>query len=125
QAVLTKCKSDAGIPEANVTWFVRPFPLVDAIRTIRPRTREGEDRVEQLRKQGFDAVKAVGGLVNVAPDPKNDFIHRTAVFAPPVKGAPEGQKYLLGMNIFDTPNSDDLTLHSWTPRMIARYTTVN
>ncbi|WP_442484928.1 hypothetical protein [Aeoliella sp. SH292] len=125
QAVLNKCQSDAGIPEANVTWFVRPFPLADAIRTIRPRTREGEDRVEQLRKQGFDAVKAVGGLVNVAPDPKHDFIHRTAVFAPPVKGAPEGQKYLLGMNIFKTPNSSDLTLHNWTPRMIARYTTVN
>lgn len=125
QAVLTKCQSDAGIPEANVTWFVRPFPLVDAIRTIRPRTREGDDRVQQLREQGFDAVKAIGGLVNVVPDPKNDFIHRTAIFAPPVKGAPAGEKYLLGMNIFKTPNSPNLTLHNWTPRMIARYTTIN
>ncbi|MDA8745531.1 hypothetical protein N9N28_12940 [Rubripirellula amarantea] len=123
--VMAKCHGEAEAAKADIRWFLRPFPLVDAMRTIRPRTREGEDRVEQLRGQGFDAVKGIGGLVSVASDAKYDFIHRTAIYAPPVQGAADGKKYLLGMNIFQTPNNGELTLHNWTPRVIARYTTVN
>ncbi len=125
QAVMAKCFDATHGMEPNVRWFIKPFPLVDAIRTIRPRTRAGEDRITQLREQGFDAVKAIGGLVTVSPTAEYDFVHRTAIYAPPVPGAPDGKRYRLGMNIFDTPNSEDLALHNWTPRMIARYTTVN
>lgn len=124
-AVMAKCHNDAATGGADIRWFIQPFPLVDALRSIRPRFREGEDRAQQLRKQGFDAIQGVGGLISVAPNEKLDFIHRTAVYAPPVPGAPEDKKYKLGMNILVTPNSGQLDLHNWTPRMIARYTTLN
>lgn len=123
-AVMGKCHNEAA-GSADIRWYIQPFPLVDALRTIRPREREGEDRAMQLRGQGFDAVKGIGGLVQVAADPKYDFIHRTAIYAPPVQGAPDGKRYRLAMNIFQTPNRAPLDLHGWTPRMIARYSTVN
>lgn len=125
QAVLEKASSDGDPAQADIRWFVRPFPMVAALRTIRPRKREGEDRVQQLRDQGFDAIKGVGGLILVASEPDKDFIHRTAIYAPASPDAPEGKKYRLGMNILRTPNSNALALYNWTPRMIARYTTIN
>lgn len=123
--VMAKCQEAADGVQPDIRWFAQPFPLVDAMRTIRPRVTEGEDRLVQLREQGFDAVRGVGGWVNVAYDERHDFIHRTAIYAPPVEGATEGNKYRLGMNIFKLPNSNALAPHNWTPRMIARYTTIN
>lgn len=123
--VMAKCSEHAGTMTPDVRWFIKPFPLVDAIRTIRTRARTGEDRAQQLRDQGFDAVQGVGGFVHVSYDEQHDFIHRTAVYAPASPAAEEGQKYRLGMNVLKLPNSPSLQLHNWTPRMIARYTTVN
>lgn len=124
-AIMSKCSKNAGQMKPDVRWFIKPFPLVDAIRTIRTRKRTGEDRAQQLRDQGFDAIQGVGGYVHVSYDEKHDFIHRTAVYAPASADAEEGQKYRLGMNILKLPNSNKLQLRNWTPRMIARYTTVN
>lgn len=123
-AVMGKCQ-DPSNAAADVRWFIQPFPLVNALRTIRPRKGDGEDRLQQLRNQGFDAVQGIGGLIQVAATEKYDFVHRTAIYAPPVPGASVGNKYLLGMNIFNTPNRAPLDLHNWTPRMIARYSTIN
>lgn len=124
-AIMSKCTDNSKSVDAHIRWFIQPFGLVDALRSIRPRLREGEDRAQQLREQGFDAIQGVGGLVSVAPNEKLDFVHRTAVYAPAVPGAAEGNKYKLGMNILATPNSNQLKLHDWTPRMVARYTTLN
>ena len=123
-AVMGKCRGESKTP-ANIRWFIQPFPLVDAMRTIRPRKSDTEDRLEQLRQQGFDAVKGIGGLVQVASTPKYDYVHHTAIYAPPAPGADGGDRYRLAMNIFKTPNRAGLELHNWTPRMIARYSTVN
>ncbi|MGI9458062.1 MAG: hypothetical protein ACR2NU_15965 [Aeoliella sp.] len=123
--VMSRCSREARAMTPDLRWFLKPFPFVDAMRTIRPRKREGDDRIQQLREQGFDAVLGVGGFVNVSFDEKHDFIHRTVVYAPPVADATDGKKYLLGMNILRLPNRNGLDLHNWTPRMIARYTTLN
>ncbi|WP_197529014.1 DUF3352 domain-containing protein [Aeoliella mucimassa] len=124
-AVMSNCKDSGDFSDGHVRWFIQPFKLVDAIRTIRPRTREGEDRMAQFREQGFDAIQGIGGLIKVSPDAKRDFIHRTFIYAPAATGTEAGEKYRLAMNMFKTPNSSDMQLHNWTPRMIARYTTLN
>lgn len=123
--IMEKCAAEAGEMSPDVRWFVQPFPLVDAMRTIRPRRIEGEDRVQQFREQGFDAIRGAGGFVNVSFDGKHDFIHRTAIYVPPVSGAEAGKKYRLGMNVLKFPNVPAMHLHNWTPRTIARYMTIN
>ena len=125
EAVMAKCKDGLEFRDGHVRWFIRPFELVDALRTIRPHDETREDRAVQLREQGFDALKGIGGLINVSPDSSRDFIHRTFVYAPAVEGAEQGKKYMLAMNMFSTPNSTKMPLHNWTPRMVARYTTLN
>jgi len=125
QEVMSRCAAADQTMQPDLRWFVRPFPFVDAMRTIRPRKDLGEDRIEQLRRQGFGALLGVGGYVHVNFDKKHDFIHRTCAYAPPAKDALEGKKYRLGMNIFKLPNRKGLRPHNWTPRMIAKYTTVN
>lgn len=125
--IQARCAKEAKDLKPDVKWFVDPFNFDLAMKTIDP--PKGEERkgaMQILREQGFDAILAVGGFVNLAVDAEHDVVHRTAVYAPPVSGREsQTQKYNLAMNILKFENGGNLQVEPWAPRMIAAYSTLN
>ena len=60
--------------------------------------------------------RASADIVNLAID-KYELLHRTAVFAPPVK--PGEDRYELAANMLDFPNGGDFEPQAWVPREVA------
>ena len=124
--VMKRAETSAQGTAPDLRWFIDPFRFSDAATTRGDtRSETTADRLRQVREQGFDAIVALGGYVHVSTHPAHDFIHRTVVYAPPQQGAPQGKKYRLAMNMISLPNRQDLDIHDWTPRTVARYTTIN
>src|SRR5207248_8353347 len=75
--------------------------------------------------QGFTAIQGLGGHIFFATD-GTEVLHRTFVFAPPVKHGPSG-KYDLAMRMLDFPNSAPNTLEPpvWTLPEVASYLSFN
>lgn len=127
QATMSRCdNSGSGAPD--VRWFLDPFGYDAAQRSrqVSPQIAEKDDTITLLREQGFDAIRGVGGHVHVKVDQGKDFVHHTAIHAPPKpgrEGRPANEKYDLGMRMAETPNRDDLDIESWAPRSTANYTT--
>lgn len=127
QETQSRCEKESKGLQPDVRWFVDPFNYDLASKSLDPPKdgeRDRKDTMQILREQGFDAILGVGGYVNLAVDAEHDVIHRTAVYAPPVKpGAKE--EYNLAMQIMQLPNGQNLQVEPWAPRMIAAYTTLN
>lgn len=115
-----------GGPDAR--WFLAPFKydLARRSREAKPALADKKDTLTILREQGFDAIEGVGGHVEVAVDAVKDFVHRTAVYAPPkagTEGKPAKDRYELGMRMAETPNVATLDVERWAPRSTANYST--
>jgi hypothetical protein len=125
--IQARCQNEVKGLRPDVRWFVDPFNFDLAMKSINP-PEEGERKgtMQILREQGFDAILAVGGFVNLVVDEEHDIVHRTAIYAPPVPSkVGQAQKYNLAMNILKLGNGGDLQVEPWAPRMIAAYTTLN
>lgn len=127
---MDRCSTEAKTLTPNVRWFAAPFKWDAARRTLHdnPALADRKDTLTILGEQGFDAVRGVGGFINLAVTPAQDFVHRTAIYAPPKPGT-EGksakEKYDLGMRMAELPNRADMPIEPWAPRQTATYTTVN
>lgn len=130
QETMQRCQKSAKGLAPDLRWYISPFAWDAARRTLEARgvVVDRKDTATILREQGFDAVKAIGGYISMAVSPEQDFIHRTAVYAPPTPGT-EGksarEKYRLGMRMAELPNRPDMPIEQWAPRMTATYTTIN
>ena len=72
-----------------VHWFARPFPMARILRKSLHVDRGNQvDILNLLENQGFDAVKAAGGVVVIAGD-KFDMLHRGFILAPPTAPLPK------------------------------------
>jgi hypothetical protein len=117
QAVMKRCADDAGednVPQ--IRWFVELFGYVEAARSNIPERdrRRGQPLTETLRNSGFDAIKGVGGHVSFSVE-GYEFIHRSAVSAPP--------PHEKSMNMLSFPNEADFVPQTWVPRDVATYST--
>ena len=127
QQTMQRCAAQSRVaPDA--LWFFDPFnyDLAHRSRQAEPALADRDDMVTLLRNQGFDAIRALGGHVHVAVDAQKDFVHRTAVYAPPkpgTEGRPAVERYDLGMRMVETPNRRDMTVENWAPRGTANYST--
>jgi hypothetical protein len=66
----------------HVKWFVDPLGYAEVARELDPARRPRKnDLVVILRRQGFDAIQGVGGVVELNA-PQFDVLHRTYVYAP-------------------------------------------
>lgn len=66
----------------HVKWFVDPLGYAEVARELDPARRPRKnDLVVVLRRQGFDAIQGVGGVVELNA-PQFDVHHRTYVYAP-------------------------------------------
>jgi hypothetical protein len=127
RAVMERCLQDEPEQAADVRWYIEPFAYIEAVRTARPRglRKRGKDLAKILASQGFSAVQAVGGFVHFSVDDKYELVHRTAVYAPAVAEAQQGDKYLLAARMLEFPNGGDLNPYPWIPREVAFYASFN
>lgn len=125
-AIVQRCRNEAGDMAPQITWFIEPFGYADVMRAANPERhrRKGPDLLKLLRHQGFTAIQGVGGFVNLAVD-KYEWLHRTAVYAPPVPGAAKGEKYELAARMLDFPNGGSFEPLPWLPRDVAMFASFN
>ncbi len=121
---MARCQAEAGEMEPEVRWFIEPFGYTEAARIASPpeHRRKGTDMLKILKEQGFTAVQGVGGFVNLAIG-KYELLHRTAIYAPPVK--PGEDRYELAANMLDFPNGGNFEPQPWVSREVASYASFN
>lgn len=116
QAVVKRCKADAGKAVPMVRWFVQPLGYLEIMRTVRGerQQRKGKSWVDVFKSQGFAAIQGVGGFVDFGAE-KFEIVHRTAVWAPPPREK--------SMKILTFPNNKEFTPQRWVPTNVASYAT--
>jgi len=125
QETLSRCAQESGGLAPEIHWYLDPFGYASAARSLADpkEKRHGKDYLKILTTQGFDAIKGIGGFVNLAVGGSFEIIHRTVVYAPPI---PEREdKYRLAMRMMNFPNGQTMAAPSWLPRTLASYRTFN
>jgi hypothetical protein len=117
QMVMKRCAADAPNETPNIRWYAYPLGYAEATRAATPpeKRRKGKTIIEIMQKQGYGAVKALGGYVDVSTD-GYQILHRTAIYAPP--------PYVESMKMFVFPNGQNFTPQAWVGRDIAAYFTI-
>ena len=88
--------------------------------------RKDQDTAKILFDNGFNAIQGAGGYLNQLVDGHIEFLVRTSVYAPPVKGKENDPlRWDLSMRMLQLPNGPAVEPQSWVPRMLASYTTMN
>ncbi len=125
QVTATRCANESKGLDPEVHWYLDPFGYADAVRSLAdPKAKSrGKDYVAILNSQGFDAIKGVGGFVNLAVNGSFEIVHRTAVYAPAIPGLAD--KYRLAMRMMKFPNDKAMAAPKWLPRKLASYRTFN
>ena len=124
QQTMQRCAAEAGQLAPEVRWYVEPFGYARATRSLlsgEALAKQGKNYVNILENQGFDAIRGMGGFVNLAVAGQYELLHRTSIYAPPVPGAEE--KYKLAMRMMKFPNKTELEPQTWIPRKLASYRT--
>ncbi len=114
--------------DSHVRWFVEPFGYVQLAQAIADSQASNDGNrnniAEKFEEEGFSAIKGVGGVVSFATG-EHETVHRTMIFAPPVAGAPEGERYLRAAGMLDFRNTSDDALDPpmWVPENSAGFVT--
>ena len=97
----------AGNSTIALEWFGIPFQMGRILREAFNVDRGNRvDILNLLENQGFDALRAAGGIVAIAGK-KFDILHRGFVFAPPTTTEPSKyEKAARMMQFVDSPNTD-------------------
>ena len=125
QVTMERCAKEAGSLQPQIRWHVDPFDFVFAFRTLntKPEMRD-RDFAQILFDSGFDAIKGVGGYINLMVPPHMELVHRTSLYAPAVKGKENDPlRWTSSMRMLQLPNVENLIPEMWAPRMCANYGT--
>jgi hypothetical protein len=125
-ATMARCQQEAGTLAPEARWFVEPFGLVFAARTLQKSNgrRLEQDVAKILQQNGFDAIQGAGGFLNQLVDGHVEFLNRASVYAPPVPGMEnEPLRWNSSMRMLQLPNVAGFEPQSWVPRMTAGYAT--
>ena len=127
-ATMNRCAKDSGDAVPHIRWFVEPFGYAQTVRAAAGgRKRKGVDLLKVLPHQGFDAIKGIGGYVYFATGDE-DILHRTMVYAPPIKPGSAGDKqerYGLAARMLHFPNTDALQPQGFVSRNLGTYFSFN
>ncbi|MFM9197705.1 MAG: hypothetical protein ACKOWG_18605 [Planctomycetia bacterium] len=126
-AVMSRCQGQVPATTAAVRWYVDPLPFAKAYQATNPprEKRKGPDYVAILGRQGFDVVKAAGGLV-VFDDGGHALRHHTMVYAPPLPGRQPfaADRFARGARMLQFPDVASLAPQPWVPRDVSGWTSL-
>lgn len=118
QTVMGRCGKELPATAAPLKWFIEPLSFARLWQAANPprEKRKGPDYVAILGRQGFDAVKAAGGLLTFSEGP-HALRHHTFVHAPPLEGRePDSpDRFDLAARMLRFPNSEDMAPPAWVP----------
>lgn len=118
QVVMSSCSKELPATAAPLKWFVEPLSFARLWQAANPprEKRKGPDYVAILGRQGFDAVKAAGGLLTFSEGP-HALRHHTFVHAPPLAGRePDSpDRFDLAAKMLRFPNAKDMAPPAWVP----------
>ena len=121
QAILEPVKSGGGT--IAMEWFARPFQMARILRESLEVDRGNQvDIVKLLENQGFDAIKAAGGIVALAGE-KYQLLHRGSILAPAVTDKPS--KYELAAKMLQFENAPLTPIPAWVHSDAASFSRIN
>jgi hypothetical protein len=124
QAVATRCGKQVPAAASPLRWFVDPLAYAKVYQAANPprEKRKGPDYVAILGRQGFDAVKGVGGVV-FFDDGIYEARHHTMIYAPPLAGRQPfaADRFDLAARMLQFPNTDRIDPPQWVPRDVSSW----
>ena len=121
QAIREPVKEGGGIISGE--WFARPFQMGRIVRESLEIDRGNDvDILKLLENQGFDALKAAGGVFAIAGN-RYDILHRGFILAPPTTSEPS--KYEQAARMLQFPNLPISGIPSWVHSEAASFNRVN
>lgn len=109
--VFTRVQPEVGKQPQHVRFFIEPLGFAEVSRASQrgKKRRRGTDRIEVLRKEGFDKISGVGGILTFN---QGDLDATYYAFA----YAPQAElQSSRSVKMLKFPNSDDLIPAAWTP----------
>ncbi len=121
QAIRTPLEKGGGIISGE--WFARPFQMGRIIRESLEIDRGNDvDILKLLENQGFDAVKAAGGVFSIAGN-RYDVLHRGWILAPPTTEKPD--RYEQAARMLQFPNVSTAEIPPWVHGDAASFNRLN
>ncbi len=127
QAVADRCAGKVPANSDPLRWFVDPLGFAKAYQAANPprEKKKGPDYVTILGRQGFDAVRGLGGVV-LFDDGPYQLRHHALVYAPPLPGrkpfAPD--RFNLAARMLEFPNAEAVEPPQWVPRDVSSWVAV-
>ena len=126
QQSINTVASASGELAPHVRWFMEPIGFAMVVRESsqarnKQAPKRGQDNLQIIANQGFDAIEGVGGHVNFKT---KDFeiLHRSHLYAP---GMPGPQRYRLAAQMMQFPNGTGLEPERFAPIDLATYLSVH
>ena len=121
QAIRKPVQDGGGILSGE--WFARPFQMGRIVRESLEIDRGNDvDILKLLENQGFDAVKAAGGVFAIAGN-RYDILHRGYILAPATTDEPS--KYQQAARMLQFPNVPIAEIPSWVHAGAASFNRLN
>jgi hypothetical protein len=121
QVTMKRCISEipAGSPPA-IRWYIEPLDYGESIRVLlrgsAAQNRRNKPSVFSiLKQQGFDAIRGIGGVVNIKTE-EQETVYRTFLYTK--------KPYRLAMRMFNFPDQTNFAPPIWMPSDLARCTMV-
>lgn len=118
ESVADRSLEDLPAAAATLRWYVDPFAFAVAYKATNPPPdrRKGPDYVEILGRQGFAAVKSMGGAL-IFNDGPREMRHQTIIYAPPLPGRDPASpdRYDLAARMLRFPDAETIEPPSWVP----------
>jgi len=103
--------------QPTATWYIDPFGYAEVTRAAAGGGRVRKtDMLQVLRRQGFTAIQALAGSIEVKT-PNHELLHHTFIYAP------QPPSYTLAARMMEFPNGDPLKAQDWIPADVANYVT--
>src|SRR5690606_35387351 len=127
QAAMERAAREVGDATPQLRWFVEPFGMAEVMRSVQTEERRrGVDYLRIFRNQGFDAVRGVGGYVQIKTG-EYEFLHHTLLYDPPSQTAGQfvsAANFQQAARMLDFPNAN-LETPAWLPRELATVVSYN
>ncbi|MDR3233289.1 MAG: DUF3352 domain-containing protein [Planctomycetaceae bacterium] len=121
QIVMKRLQNDMpqGAAEPQIRWYIEPLNYGESLRTlyakVDPNKKEKPSIFTTLKQQGFDAIRGIGGYVNLKSEDKES-VYRTFIYTK--------KPFAKAMKMFEFPDGKSFSPPSWMPADLARCTLV-